>query len=168
VSPSTSNGSLDVEPHPPALARLPGYLVLRVAEFGQALFASRIAPLGVAEKPLRVLVLLKGEGPQTQSSVSRRTRIDKATMVRVVDELEARGLCVRRPNPVDARSFRVSITPKGRRLVAKAERIGDETSEVVFGILSPAERALFHELIQRIADNLPLVAPGPKRRRRAT
>jgi DNA-binding MarR family transcriptional regulator len=168
VAAPTSAAPLDVEPHPPALARLPGYLVLRVAEFGQALFASRIAPLGVAEKPLRVLVLLNAEGPQTQSSVSRRTRIDKATMVRIIDELEARNLCVRRPNPGDARSFRVSITPKGRRLVAKAEQIGDETSEIVFGILSPAERALFHELIQRVADNLPLIAPTVQRRRRVT
>ena len=41
---------------------------------------------------------------------------------KLVDRIEAAGLCRRRPNPDDMRSQIIELTPAGRRLLAKATK----------------------------------------------
>ena len=47
--------------------------------------------------------------------------IDPSTMVSLIDELEGEGLAKRRPHPEDRRARQVSITPKGRRRLVRAQ-----------------------------------------------
>jgi DNA-binding MarR family transcriptional regulator len=46
-----------------------------------------------------------------------------------VDRLEARGHCVRRPNPFDRRSSLVELTPAGRELFVAAQVVFDRELE---------------------------------------
>ncbi len=39
---------------------------------------------------------------------------------KIVDRVEAAGHCRRRPNPIDARSSLITLTPRGRALLRKA------------------------------------------------
>jgi len=70
---------------------------------------------------------------------------------KVVDRLEVRGYCRRRPNPGDRRSSLLELTPAGTALLATAERSVDSGLNDLLGSrLSKAEltalTALLHEL----------------------
>ncbi|MFF1607643.1 MarR family winged helix-turn-helix transcriptional regulator [Amycolatopsis sp. NPDC058278] len=60
---------------------------------------------------------------------------------KVVDRLEAAGLCRRRPNPTDRRSSVIELTAKGRRLLGKATVIFEDELQVRLGDVLP-ERSL--------------------------
>ncbi|WP_410643551.1 MarR family winged helix-turn-helix transcriptional regulator [Amycolatopsis sp. lyj-346] len=60
---------------------------------------------------------------------------------KVVDRLEASGLCRRRPHPHDRRSSVIELTAKGRRLLGKAAVVVDGELQARLGSVLP-ERAL--------------------------
>jgi len=53
-------------------------------------------------------------GTSSQLDLGRRLRLEKSTVSRLVGQLAARGWVERVPNPDDARSVRVALTPAGR------------------------------------------------------
>ena len=63
-----------------------------------------------------------------------------ATVTGIVNRLEARGLVVRRANPDDRRSLRVSLTPAGEALLAQIARHKQDHLQAYLGHLSDAER----------------------------
>jgi MarR family transcriptional regulator, organic hydroperoxide resistance regulator len=70
---------------------------------------------------------------------------------KLVDRLEARGYCRRRPNPGDRRSSLLELTQAGARLLATAERIVDAgLNDLLRSRLSVAEistlTGLLHDL----------------------
>ena len=70
---------------------------------------------------------------------------------KLVDRLEARGLCRRHPNPVDRRSSLLKLTPAGAALLAAAQRIVDaELGDMLGSRLSRTEiaqlAAMLHDL----------------------
>ena len=86
------------------------------------------AALGVPPARLSALSVLVFGGDKTMGELAAAEQVSGATMSRVVDGLEASGLAVRRVNPIDARSFVVHATARGRKLMlrgrdARAERM---------------------------------------------
>jgi DNA-binding MarR family transcriptional regulator len=79
-----------------------------------------------------------------------QTLVTSGTMTNRLDHLEARGLVRRRPDPSDARSVRVQITPSGRRRVDSA--LGDlvERENSIIGTLDDSERAVLSTLLRRV------------------
>jgi DNA-binding MarR family transcriptional regulator len=71
-------------------------------------------------------------------------------MTNRLDHLESRVLVRRRPDPSDARSVRVQITPAGRRRVdgALADLVGRE--QAILGSLGEDERAVLADLLRRV------------------
>lgn len=51
-----------------------------------------------------------------------------------VDRLEAAGLCIRRPNPLDRRSSIVELTPAGQELLKTAGAVFDQELETFFRV----------------------------------
>jgi DNA-binding MarR family transcriptional regulator len=60
---------------------------------------------------------------------------------KLIDRIEARGYCRRRPNPADRRSSLLELTPDGQRMVARAEAAVDEELQRRLGAVVP-ERTL--------------------------
>jgi DNA-binding MarR family transcriptional regulator len=58
---------------------------------------------------------------------------------KVVDRLEAAGLCGRRANPNDRRSSVVELTPEGRKLVDGALKVFEEELELRIGSVIPEQ-----------------------------
>jgi MarR family transcriptional regulator, organic hydroperoxide resistance regulator len=59
---------------------------------------------------------------------------------KLVDRLEARGYCRRRPNPGDRRSSLLELTPAGAALLATAERIIDSgLNDLLGSVMNGAE-----------------------------
>jgi len=54
--------------------------------------------------------------------LSRRLLVTAGNLTGIVDRLHAEGLVRRSVDPADRRAFRLTLTPKGRRLVRRAQR----------------------------------------------
>jgi long-chain acyl-CoA synthetase len=72
----------------------------------------------------RVLGVL-AEGASMPSALAERLTVRRPTVTAVVDGLEIRGLVQRTPGGVDKRSVTHTLTPKGQRLLAKANAAVD-------------------------------------------
>ena len=78
------------------------------------------------------------------------------TATRMLDGLARDGVVVREPSNEDRRRTIVSLTAKGKRLLARQRRASQEKKQRLYDQLSPAERrqteALLHRLTQVIVD----------------
>lgn len=133
-----------------------GFL-LRLAHRKSALsFSDALRPLGIEGKHFGVLHQLAHAGPLSQRQLIDRLLGDKSSMVRTVDDLEKRGLAVRRPAAGDRRAHAVELTDEGRRVCAAAEQTARTAAETLLADFGPRDRAQFEELLLRlIGDDLP-------------
>jgi MarR family transcriptional regulator, organic hydroperoxide resistance regulator len=70
---------------------------------------------------------------------------------KLLDRLEARGLCQRHPNPGDRRSSLLRLTPAGQALLARAGQLVDaELGERLGSRLSGAEIAQLAALLEQL------------------
>ncbi|MFF8592192.1 MarR family winged helix-turn-helix transcriptional regulator [Streptomyces sp. NPDC015220] len=130
--------------------------LLRLAQRRAArTFTEALRPLGIEGRHYGVLLNLGKHGPLSQRQLIDLTGSDKSAMVRTVDDLEARGLAVRRPSPADRRAYAVEMTDEGRALFADAARIGDEVGARLLACLESDDQRLLCVLLERF-----VAAPG--------
>src|SRR3954465_8669376 len=79
-------------------------LLLRRAHWRAAgVMAEALRPLGIELRHFAVLTVLVDRGSMVQRDLTAATGSDKAGIMRVVDDLERKGLAVRRAVPGDRR-----------------------------------------------------------------
>ena len=90
-----------------------GLLMRRAHDRAAGALVEALRPLGLELRHFAVLIALNANGVMNQSALVATVGSDKASMVRVVDDLEARGLVARRPFPGDRRVHLVELTQQG-------------------------------------------------------
>jgi DNA-binding MarR family transcriptional regulator len=90
-----------------------GLLLRRAHNRMASAMATAMRPHGLELRHFAVLIVLVDRGPTTQRDLVEATGADKAGIMRVVDDLEAKGLAVRKSVPGDRRVRSVEITPAG-------------------------------------------------------
>ena len=101
------------------LPQLPGYALRRAANATAAELASRLAPLGLRQSDVSVLILIAENPGVTASAVGRALDIQRANMVPLLKRLE--GLIDR--VPIDGKSFGLDLTRHGRERLAEARAV---------------------------------------------
>jgi DNA-binding MarR family transcriptional regulator len=87
------------------------------------LYRPLLEPMGLTHPQYLVMLALWEESPLTVTELGRRLSLEPATLSPLVKRLEASGLVTRERDPRDVRALAVSLTARGRRLRARAERI---------------------------------------------
>lgn len=139
-------------PIPPALGMRPDLMLCRVSGAIGRLTAEALAPLEINAGHHSVLRMLADGGPVSQQLLGAGLRIDRTTMVGLTDLLEARGLVARRRNDTDRRAYVVSVTPAGRRLLARADRRIEAFLGELFAPLPDAHRRAFVGALASLVD----------------
>jgi DNA-binding MarR family transcriptional regulator len=137
--------------HDDSLHYLLKHAQLRLAE----LTAPALDPFGISGRQCAVLLAVNQQAPSSQHDIAQRMGVDRTTMVDLVDELEAKGLVQRRPDPRDRRKNVVALTEAGRTTLEEATRAVDEAERRFLGPLSDDEAAAFREALRMAA-----LAPG--------
>lgn len=70
-----------------------------------------------------VLGFLDERGAMTASALSAAQHVRPQTMGEALDGLEERGWVARSPHPTDRRQLLISLTPAGRKALAKGRRL---------------------------------------------
>ncbi|MDR7275223.1 MarR family winged helix-turn-helix transcriptional regulator [Catenuloplanes atrovinosus] len=102
-----------------------------------ALTDTALAPLGIDGKDFGALRVLAGGEPASQLQVAQRLGIDRTTMVALLDELERKGIVVRRPDPEDRRRNIVALTEQGRRTFEAARAAHAEAESAFLAAVGP-------------------------------
>jgi DNA-binding MarR family transcriptional regulator len=100
----------------------------------------------------RLLRLLR-EGPQGQSELGRSLHLSPASVTRLIDRLEERGLVARHRDPEDRRRVTVHLEPSGRRLVGEANVLRGTPLDHAISGMTDDERerltAMLRDLVRR-------------------
>lgn len=75
------------------------------------------AEAGLSAPKLSALSVLVFAGPQSLGALARAEQVTAPTMSKLVGDLEAQGLAVKRKDRDDARAVRIEATAKGKRLL---------------------------------------------------
>jgi len=135
----------------PAIRALPSWVLGRAAARGRALVAEALAAEGMRMWHHVVLSALCDLGPVAQAELGRSIQLDPKDLVGVLNDLQAKGLVVREPDPKDRRKNAVSLTEEGARLLERCETAAREANDTLLAPLSAAERARLMDLLTRIS-----------------
>ena len=133
------------DPSPFAL----GLLLRRAHWRAAAVMSEALRPLGIELRHFAVLLVLVNRGPTEQRDLVEATGSDKAGIMRVVDDLERKGLAVRKSVPGDRRVRAVEITPKGLELFDAAHMAAEPLAERLVSVLGPGQAEQLTDLLTR-------------------
>jgi MarR family transcriptional regulator, transcriptional regulator for hemolysin len=120
---------------------------------------SAFEDMGVAPRGHCVLSAA-ASGEFTQKDLAEIVGLDKTTMVVTVDELERAGFAERVPSASDRRARFIKVTPAGRKVIAKGERVVQAIQEDVLASLPAAESKAFLRALERLVEGR-LSTPTP-------
>ena len=140
----------DRPPLPESLRRSVGFMLSKAAQRAIEMSEGALRPLGIRSRHYGVLAALAEAGPLSQQRLGEWLRIDRTTMVGILDDLERLGFAQRHPDPADRRAYSVQLTSAGEAALARAEAILAAVDSELVAQLSEEERRRLHELLSQI------------------
>ena len=117
---------------------------------------------------LRVLFLLRDQGPVSIGTVAERLGVSLASASETIDRIERRELVVRHHREDDRRVVVCQLSDRGQQLVEEIAGARLEGMRRLLGVLTPGELTEFDRLIRVIVVRLEaaqtVAASGPKAR----
>jgi len=135
---------------PPSMRDRVPFLLYRAAELSHALANEMLARIQLTARQVGILTLVVEWEPMTQKALGDMLRIDRTTMVSLIDDLERKGCVVRQRHPRDRRAYLVQPTETGRAAKVAAIEILDEQQNRFLAPLTPAQRLQLGALLNRL------------------
>lgn len=136
---------------PSALSDDLSFLLARANAISLAAGNAALAAHGLKARSYSVLLLSAGEARPSQRELAEFLRLDPSQVVSLVDDLQARGLVERRPDPADRRANVVVATEAGRQVAADARETARRAEQQVHGQLTRDQRETLTELLRVLA-----------------
>ncbi|WP_187976974.1 MarR family winged helix-turn-helix transcriptional regulator [Mycetocola sp. JXN-3] len=125
-------------------------LVSYLARAGWRALDASAQPGDITHRQLLALTLLKERGDLAQQDITRVFGLDASNVVGLLNEMEERGLILRRRDDADRRRHIVALTDEGALVLDKTfTRLASIEDELLHS-LSPQERETLHLLLLRV------------------
>lgn len=121
------------------LPRFPGYALRRAANATAAELAGRLAPTGLRQADVSVLILIGENAGVTASAIGRALDIQRANMVPLLKRLEDGELIARAP--IDGKSQGLELTARGREALAQGRAVVEDFECELLERIAPEHRA---------------------------
>ncbi|MEU4326295.1 MarR family winged helix-turn-helix transcriptional regulator [Nonomuraea dietziae] len=102
---------------------------------------------GSRSRDFVALDVLADQDGLSQQDLSERLGLNRTLMVRLIDRLEEAGHVTRARNPLNRRSYVLSLTDSGRRALGEMREAASAHDAQVTAVLTPAERRRLNELL---------------------
>jgi len=122
------------------LESLLGYNARRAALTVIEVFLERMSIYGLRPVDFSLLSLVAHNPGVTSRQLCTALGILPPNLVRLVADMDKRGLIVRRPHPTDGRAIGLHLTADGKKLMRDAEATARDLEDRVAAGLTPAER----------------------------
>lgn len=153
--PITTQG-LETEPATSApldfsgLDQLLGYRLRRAQSAVHRDYNAMFEDLKLTQKQTGVMWLVVSNPGVAQGTIGAALGMDRATMMVIVDRLEARGLLKRIRSRKDARQRELFATPEGQRLMKKVLSLTARHEKRLKLLFTDAEMRIFEDLLLRL------------------
>ncbi len=134
----------------PAVAMWHAFLLRKATQRVTAMSEEALSPYGLSMQHFGVLSSAEADPGLNQRVVGERLRINRTTLVALCDDLEEAGLLERRRG-VDRRSFLLYLTDDGKVRLGELKKLTAEVHAAFLAPLSPAEQAMLHDLLFKLA-----------------
>jgi len=152
----------------PDLDRRFGVVLHDVARLLRKRFDRRAQHLGLTRAQWTVVAHLYRRQGVNQTTLADWLDVEKITVARLVDRLEAAGWVERRPDPQDRRAKCLFLTDKVYPMLAEMRAVADEVQAEALRGLEPAEQERMIEMLLTVKANLlSLEYPAPAEADRA-
>jgi DNA-binding MarR family transcriptional regulator len=138
-----------------------GFMISDVARLMRTVFDRRVRRLGLTRAQWLALTRLHRRPGASQSELAEMMEVEKATVGRLVDRLEAKGWVERRAQAGDRRVNRVYLTSEALRLHKRIWHIAETTVEDALAQLSRREAAQLRKLLGHVKSRLIGMAEAP-------
>lgn len=131
---------------------MPGHMIRRLNQISVALFMERMASAGLSLTPVQFAALctIRANPGIDQATVAGLIAYDRATLGKVIDRLDARGLVQRSTSHTDRRAKVLSLTPDGENMCDRAfPHVSAVQPEILAG-LDDNEQKVFLTLLDKV------------------
>ena len=128
--------------------------LMRVARAHRTVAASLLSEVGLHPGQEALLMELWDHDGRTQADLAESLGVEPPTVTKVLQRMEHGGLVDRRPDATARRAIRVFLTPKGRRLKGKVDKLWSELETRTLGGLSDRQQSSLRSLLNTLEGNL--------------
>ncbi len=108
------------------------------------------AEMDITPGLLGMLQVIEANPGLAQSRLAEAMEVDRSAIVKVIDQLEGRGLIVREPSPHDRRSYCIRLTNTGTSALRRMKTLMLRHEDDFTAVLSAQERRQLIELLARL------------------
>jgi DNA-binding MarR family transcriptional regulator len=135
---------------PQGLLDSPAFLLGYLGSGAKAYAHGAFERAGAGMYDVGILSLLEEGAQDTQAAIADALGLDRGQLVGMLDRLEEQGLVERHRDPNDRRRHMVSLTPAGRRRLAKLRTVLREIEDEVLEPLDAKSRAALRALLLQV------------------
>jgi DNA-binding MarR family transcriptional regulator len=129
-----------------------GYFIRRIQIWVFQDFIKTLAPIDISPAQFSVLAVVDANSGLSQSGLAEALGIETARLVRLLDELDRRGLTRRMPSTVDRRSHALQLTPEGQRILKRAKALADVHEARLAEMIGSKNHELMIEISKKAID----------------
>lgn len=134
------------------LANRPGFLIRRLHQIHQAMFAEECGAFNITPVQFSIMSVAAAQPGLEQARLGYEVGVDRTTLANVVARLESRSLLARTARATDRRLKQVSLTQKGLDLLARIEAPARRAHVRTVEALPEAERDMFLRALARLVE----------------
>ena len=132
------------------LESLIGYNARRAAACIIDVFLERMVVYGLRTADFSLLALVGHNPGITSRELCAALGILPPNLVRIVADLDQRGLLLRKPHPTDGRAIGLHLSAEGKTMLREAERTVRQLEDDAAHRLTPAEQKLLISLLKKV------------------
>jgi DNA-binding MarR family transcriptional regulator len=114
-------------------------------------FSRRSLEIGESPGRFATLTIISRNPGISQTELSHAAGRDKSSLTPVVEDLVRRGLVERKRMNHDRRTYRLNVTPAGKRTLTMMTRCARQHERVLDHIIGTRDRKRFLQILKRIA-----------------
>ena len=133
------------------IATMPGFLIRRCNQISMALFLEETAGQDLTPAQYGALALIAAEPGMDQTRLTDRSALDRSSVTKCVERLEARGMIRRDMDAKDRRVRQLHITKEGLSLLGDVEAAVKRAQDRIVRPLGGERAKLFLAMLQEVA-----------------
>jgi DNA-binding MarR family transcriptional regulator len=130
------------------------YLIKQVQYKTYVRLEDALQPLGITSAQFRIMTTLSLQSKRSSAELSRMYGVKPQTMIKQIAMLEDRALVVRSVSPSNKRVLEVTLTEKGKRILARATARAVALEEEIFASFTWEEVGQYRGLMMRLLESL--------------
>lgn len=110
--------------------------------------------IGLHSGQVFILIDLWNEDGRSQTQIAKSLNLSAPTINKMIKNLAQNGFVTSSKSEFDARTTLVKLTEKGLDARHKVESIWQELETDIYSNLTPTEKIIFNQLLEKIRNNL--------------